>query len=654
MNWLAELRTRLRAALANLTDETETYVDMLRPAQDPKFGDFQANCAMPLGKKLKRPPREVAAEIISRWNLADLCEPPEIAGPGFINLRLRDERLAQETTRLTTDERLGVPIVTQSKTIIVDFSSPNVAKPMHVGHLRSTVIGHALYRILKFLGHRTLSDNHVGDWGTQFGMILYGYKHFHDAAAYAAHPVTELARLYRLVNQLCEYHESRALIPTLELQISTLTPEVQRLQQLAAENPQDRDVARQAKQAESRLAALQADLATCQRRCQVVDSDPVLATLAEQHPQIAEQAREETAKLHAGDPENMRLWQEFLPPCMDAIQALYARFDLRFDMTLGESFYNPMLPEIVADLLRQGIAQESAGAVCVFVEGKEAPFIIRKADGAFTYATTDLATVRYRVAQFQADTMLYVVDSRQSDHFQMLFAVARQMGYGHVDFQHISFGTVLGEDRKPFKTRSGDTVGLESLLDEAVRHARRIVDENDDEKPVPELDDAERAAVAEIVGIGGIIYADLRHNRDSDYVFNWEKMLAKTGDTATYIQYAYARVRGIFSQGQIDVDDLRQTGQSVLLTHPAERKLALQLNRFAEAVYDVADDYRPNLLTQYLFETANVFATFYEQCPVLKESDAAVRISRLLLCDLTARILAKGLDLLGIRVAERM
>lgn len=654
MNWLAELRTRLRAALESLTDETEIYVDMLRPAQDPKFGDFQANCAMPLGKKLKRPPREVAAEIISRWNLADLCEPPEIAGPGFINLRLRDERLAQETTRLTTDERLGVPCASQSKTIIVDFSSPNVAKPMHVGHLRSTVIGHALYRILKFLGHRTLSDNHVGDWGTQFGMILYGYKHFRDAAAYAANPVAELARLYRLVNQLCEYHESRALIPTLKLQISELMPDVRRLQQLAAENPQDRDVARQAKQAESRLTTLQADLATCERRCHVVDSDPALAALAEQHPQIAEQAREETAKLHAGDPENTRLWQEFLPPCMEAIQALYARFDLRFDMTLGESFYNPMLPEIVADLLRQGIAQESAGAVCVFVEGKEAPFIIRKADGAFTYATTDLATVRYRVDQFQADTMLYVVDARQSDHFQMLFAVARQMGYDHVDFRHISFGTVLGEDRKPFKTRSGDTVGLESLLDEAVRHARRIVDENDDEKPVPELNDAERAAVAEIVGIGGIIYADLRHNRDSDYVFNWEKMLAKTGDTATYIQYAYARVRGIFSQGQIDVDELRRAGSSVLLTHPAERRLALQLNRFAEAVYDVAADYRPNILTQYLFDTANVFATFYEHCPVLKESNSAVRTSRLLLCDLTARILAKGLDLLGIRVAERM
>ena len=395
-------------------------------------------------------------------------------------------------------------------------------------------------------------------------------------------------------------------------------------------------------------------LASAKRKREIVDDDPSLKALADAHPDISKLAREETAKLHAGDPENTRLWNKFIPPCMAAINQMYRRFELAFDMTCGESFYNPMLPGIVADLTSSGVAVESNGAQCVFVEGNAAPFIVQKADGAFTYATTDLATIRYRVRDFNADAMLYVVDARQAEHFQLLFAVARKMGYTGVECKHVSFGTVLGDDRKPFKTRSGDTIGLESLLDEAVQHARQIVDENDNAKLTPELDDGARADVAEIVGIGGIIYADLRHNRDSDYVFNWDKMLAKTGDTATYIQYAYARVRGIFAQGNIDVVALRTGNNPIALNAPAERQLALQLNRFAEAVSDVVVDYRPNLLTQYLFETANVFATFYEQCPVLKEPDPAIRTSRLLLCDLTARVLAKGLDLLGIRVAEKM
>ena len=307
----------------------------------------------------------------------------------------------------------------------------------------------------------------------------------------------------------------------------------------------------------------------------------------------------------------------------------------------------------------KAVAVESNGATCVFIEGNEA-FIVRKSDGRFTYATTDLATIRYREEELHADAMLYVVDTRQAEHFNLLFATARRWGYAETEFQHVSFGTVMGEDGKPFKTRAGDTVGLESLLDEAVAKARRIVDENDDakrdeqEQPAPELNAAERQGVAEIVGIGGIKYADLRHNRDSDYVFSWEKMLANTGDTATYMQYAYARICGIFRKGGESRDALRSARERIRPIEPAERGLALQLCRFPEALASVATEYRPNQLTQYLFETANTLSTFYEQCNVLKAPDAATRTSRLMLVDLAGRVIERGLSLLGIAVSERM
>jgi arginyl-tRNA synthetase len=313
-----------------------------------------------------------------------------------------------------------------------------------------------------------------------------------------------------------------------------------------------------------------------------------------------------------------------------------------------------MLGDVVRDLRERGIARESEGALCVFIEGNEAPFIIQKADGAFTYATTDLATIKYRAEEFGADVVLYVVDARQSEHFRLLFETARRWGYSKTGFEHVSFGTILGDDKRPFKTRSGDTVGLESLLDEAVARARAIVDANDDAKENPELGQAARADVAEAVGIGGIKYADLRHNRESDYVFSWEKMLAKTGDTATYIQYSYARISGIFRKGGVDREMLRSGGASIRFTHPAERALTLQLLRFAECLDAAAAEFRPNILTQYLFETANLFSTFYENCPVLPEADESVRTSRLLLCDLTARVLGTGLDLLGIRTCAQM
>lgn len=655
MNFQAVLRSRLARALEGLVESPADFIQMLRGAHDPQFGDFQANCAMPLGKLLKRPPREIASQIVDRLDVADLCEPPEVAGPGFINLRLRKEVLAQATSDLVNDERLGVPKSVTPRTYVIDYSSPNVAKPMHVGHLRSTVIGLALDRVLRFLGHRVISDNHVGDWGTQFGMIIYGYKHLRDPVAYTEAPVKELARLYRLVNQLSDYHTLCKESPALQQGVIDAEQNWAVAQQQTSARPDDKEIARAYKKAQAELAAAREAVASAEKKRLAVENDATLKSLAEKHPQIAELARRETSKLHAGDAENLALWNQFIPQCLAALESMYVRFGVTFDYWLGESYYNPMLAPIVSSLLDRGMAVESDGAVCVFVEGFAAPFMIRKADGAFTYATTDLATVQYRVETLKADAILYVVDARQSEHFQLLFATCRQLGFKDVELKHVSFGTILGDDRRPFKTRSGDTVGLESLLDEAVQHARAIVDANDDGKPNgPELDEEARAAIAETVGIGGIIYADLHHNRDSDYVFSWEKMLAKTGDTATYIQYAYSRVRGIFARNTIDVAAVRATGTTISIDTPAERQLALQLHRFATVLDDVIADYRPNILTQFLYETANQFATFYEQCPVLRETDESLRSSRLLLCDLTARTLKQGLTLLGIGVAEKM
>lgn len=650
MNFLVELRRRLHTTLAGLVPDPAPYVDMLRPTHDPKFGDFQANCAMTLKAVLGKPPRDIAAQIVSQWDVSDLCEPPEIAGPGFINLKLRTDRLATETARLLPDERLGVPQAASPRTIVIDFSAPNVAKPMHVGHLRSTVIGNALYQTLTFLGHRVIGDNHIGDWGTQFGMIIYGYKHFRDDAAYQRAPVQELARLYRLVSQLGGYQEAVAGIPAAQQRLTELEVTQRTLSVALREAPKDKESAKALKEYERDVKEVSDELVAMAKKIADVESNPELFTLAKQHRNIADGARLETAKLHAGDEENLRLWNEFMPACLGALDGLYQRLGIHFDLALGESFYNPMLPAIVVDLERQSLARESNGAMCVFVEENEAPMIVRKGDGAFTYATTDLATIRYRIETLHADEVLYVVDARQSEHFQLLFATAKKLGYDRAAYRHISFGTILGPDRKPYKTRSGDTVGLESLLDEAVARALKIVAEND---PNGELDEEARHQAAETVGLGGVFYADLHHNRDSDYLFDWEKMLAKTGDTATYIQYAYARAGGVFRKGEIDPAGLRKD-DSIALQSAEERSLALQLNRFPEALDDMTADYRPNQLTQYLFETANRFTAFYEKCPVLKEPDETVRTSRLQLCDLTARVLKQGLALLGINVVERM
>lgn len=656
MDILAELRSRFAPALAPLAADIAPLLAMIRPTQDARFGDFQANMAMPIAKSSSKPPRDVATDILSRLDVADLCEPPELAGPGFINLTVRTDRLQQETSKLVADERLGVPEIVDPRTVVIDFSSPNVAKPMHVGHLRSTVIGDALVRVYRFLGHRVIGDNHIGDWGTQFGMILYGYKHQLDSTVFDDEPVNELtrlARLYRLVNQLSDYHAAREALPRTVQQIAEKETEIAAAE--TALDPKDKEAKKRVGKLRSDLMALQETRNSLSAKCDAVASDPRLQALAEAHPRIAVNARLETAKLHAGDSENAALWHQFLPKCLEALHRVYERLGVTFDQELGESFYQPMLASVVEELHSQGLAVESDGATCVFNEGFAAPFIVRKADGAFLYATSDLATIRYRVEQWQAQAMLYVVDKRQSEHFEQLFATAKRWGYDNVDFRHVSFGAILGDDKRPFKTRSGDTVGLESLLDEAVERAYGIVSQGDDAKPNgPELAEVERRRIAEIVGLGGIKYADLKHNRDSDYVFSWDKMLSTTGDTATYMQYAYARVNGIARRGGVDSTDLRKGETSISLDAPEERALALQLNRFAEAIDGVARDNRPNVLTDYLFSLAGAFTSFYDKCPVLKAETAELRRSRLILCDLTARTIKMGLELLGIEVSERM
>jgi arginyl-tRNA synthetase len=645
MNLLNTIRDRFAAALADMVADVAPVLEMIRPAQDAKFGDFQANFAMSLSKQLGKPPREIAQMAVDRLQISDLCETPEIAGPGFINLRLRDDFLAQRISQIAGDDRLGVQTATSPRKVVVDFSSPNVAKPMHVGHLRSTVIGDAICKTLRFAGHNVTSDNHIGDWGTQFGMIIYGYRHLRDDEAFAENSVGELARLYKLVNTLSEYQSAVAKLPELKQAENTLKT------QLSGQEAAAGDDAKAKKQLGSiRKQVVKGARATIE----AVESNPDLLKLSQTHPGIARLARDETVKLHAGDAENDRLWNEFLPDCLAALNRIYERLGIEFDLALGESYYNSMLADVVASLKAKNLARESEGATCVFIEGNAAPFIVQKTDGAFTYATTDLATIQYRRETLKADEMLYVVDKRQSEHFHQLFATAALWSMDNARFQHVSFGTVMGQDGKPYKTRAGDTVGLESLIDEAITRARKIVDENDDRRATPMLSSDERANVAEIVGIGGIKYADLHHNRDSDYIFDWDKMLATTGDTATYMQYAHARICGIFRKLDVDRSKLAASGSTILLTTPEERRLALQLLMFGTTVDGMLQDYRPHVLTGWLFDTADAFSKFYDRCSVQDAESQELRHSRLILCDLMARALRTGLSLLGIQVADVM
>jgi arginyl-tRNA synthetase len=609
VNLRSALRQAFRFALEGLAAddvvavpaaEIAGLVEQVRETADAKFGDYSGTMAMALAKRAGKKPRDVALEIIKRLitapGYADLFEPPgDPVGPGFINVRVKDDALAAVVSRAVADDRLGVAAVEHPQTVVVDFSSPNVAKPMHVGHIRSTVIGDAIARILRFRGHRVITDNHLGDWGTQFGMILWGWKHCRNDAAFAADPTAELGRLYRLVRKVAD-----------------AKPE-----ELAA--------------------------------------DPTAATLAAEHPDAAREVLAETAKLHEGDAENRALWERFMPVCRGEIDRIYARLQVTFDHTLGESFFQPMLAATVDDLVAKGLARESRGAIGVFLGGEDdPPLLIRKADGAFLYATTDLATIQWRLENWEPDRILYVVDHRQSQHFEQVFEAARRWGVdgvADVDLVHVAFGTVLGEDGKPFKTRAGDTVGLEALLDEGVERAAAVVGSGEEGRAGMSAED--RRHVAETVGIGAIKYADLSQNRTTDYVFSFDKMLQLTGNTAAYMQYAVARVEGIFTKGGIDRGQLRRACHGVLLSDPKERALALELLRFGEALEDVEADSRPNVLTAWLYDLAGCYSTFYDSLSVLK-AEGAERDSRLALCDLTGRVLRRGLDLLGIGTVEKM
>jgi arginyl-tRNA synthetase len=540
------------------------------PATDPRFGDYQSNAALILGKQLGENPRAIAQRLCDQWVPGELGDAPTIAGPGFLNFSLKQEAVAVRAAQLLKDERLGVAPAAAAKRIVIDFGSPNVAKPMHVGHIRSTVLGDALARIASFLGHDVIRDNHIGDWGTQFGMVIYGWKNLLERAAIERDPIAELVRIYKEAN-----------------------------------------------------AAATAD------------------------PAVREACREELVKLQAGDPENFAIWQECVTLSLGEFDEAYRILDIHYDIQRGESFYNDRLAGIVDRLLKSGIAEESEGAVVVFFreipELADKPCLIRKSDGGYNYATTDVATVDYRVDDLKRDTCWYVVGAPQTLHFKQIFEIARREGRT-ADFRHIPFGSILGEDRKLMKTRSGDNVALRDVLDEAVVRARKIVDEKNQDLP-----EAERDEMAKIIGIGAVKYADLSQYRMTDYIFSWDKMLSFQGNTAPYLQNAYVRIRSIFRKSGEQFAAPRE----ISLEAAEEKTLALKLCQFAETVPAVLNDFRPNILANYLYELSNAFHAFYEACPVLKSEEPA-RSSRLALCELSSRVLAKGLDLLGIKVPEKM
>ncbi|UIE37683.1 arginine--tRNA ligase [Leptodesmis sichuanensis] len=581
---IAQLKSQFQNALVAAFGEDFANTDpLLVPTSNPKFGDFQSNVAMSLAKPLGQAPRAIAEQIVQHLALADMCEPPAIAGPGFINLTLKTSYLEDQLTRMQTDPRLGVEQTKNPQRVIVDFSSPNIAKEMHVGHLRSTIIGDCIARILEFEGHDVLRLNHVGDWGTQFGMLITYLREVAPEALTTADAIDlgDLVAFYKKAKQRF-----------------------------------DEDAA------------------------------------------FREASRLEVVKLQSGDEESRHAWQLLCDQSRREFQVIYDLLDIHVTER-GESFYNPLLSDVVADLEKLGLLQEDQGAKCVFLEGftnkegKPLPLIVQKSDGGYNYATTDLAALRYRIQQDHANRIIYVTDAGQANHFAQVFQVARRAGWlpNEVDVVHVPFGLVQGEDGKKLKTRSGETVRLRDLLDEAVDRARadleaRIQEEGRQE--TPEFINH----VAQVVGISAVKYADLSQNRTSNYIFSFDKMLALQGNTAPYMLYAYVRVQGISRKGQIDFEQLGAEAR-IVLQEDSEFVLARHLLQLDEIVDQVGQDLFPNRLCQYLFELSQKFNQFYDRCPVLQAAEP-FRTSRLALCDLTARTLKLGLSLLGIPTLERM
>lgn len=587
---LNQLKARFdKAFTAAFGGELAGTDPMLVLATNPKFGDYQSNAAMSLAKKLGMKPRDIAMRVVENLEISDICETPEIAGPGFINLTLKPAYLESQLTAIQADSRLGVPPAENPQRVVVDFSSPNIAKEMHVGHLRSTIIGDSIARILEFFGHDVLRLNHVGDWGTQFGMLIaYLREVYPDALTTAnALDIGDLVAFYKKAKQR-------------------------------------------------------------------FDEDEI----------FQETARQEVVKLQAGAEDTRRAWQLLCEQSRREFQVIYDWLDINLTER-GDSFYNPLLPAVVKDLEKTGLLVENQGAQCVFLEGftnKEGealPLIVKKSDGGYNYATTDLAALRYRIEQDGATRIIYITDSGQSSHFAQFFQVAKRAGWlpENVEIVHVPFGLVLGEDGKKIKTRAGDTVRLKDLLNEAIERAEKDLQTRLQEEERTE-EEAFIKNVAKVVGLSAVKYADLSQNRNSNYVFSFDKMLALQGNTAPYMLYAYVRVKGIGRKGEIDFETVGDQAK-IILTEESELIVAKHLLQLTEVLKAVEIDLLPNRLCEYLFELSKKFNQFYEQCPVLKGKDGSAlpdsqRISRLMLCDLTAKTLKLGLSLLGISVLERM
>ena len=580
---LEQLRQHFSQALVSAFGEDYANTDpLVVPAAKPEFGDYQSNIALSLAKPLKQKPRDTAQQIINHLNLADLCESPEIAGPGFINLTLKPTALQNLLQTIAQDSQLGAEKAQTPQRIIVDFSSPNIAKEMHVGHLRSTIIGDCIARILEFRGHDVLRLNHVGDWGTQFGMLIaYLREAYPDALTKA--DVLALGDLVTLYRQAKKHF----------------------------------------------------------------DEDE----------QFQKTAREEVVKLQKGAEDSVQAWKLLCEQSRREFQVIYDLLGVELTER-GESFYNPFLPDVVKELDEIGLLEEDQGAKCVFLEGfsnksgERLPLIVQKSDGGYNYATTDLAAIRYRIRKDGAKRIIYVTDAGQSNHFAQVFQVAKRAGWipDNVELVHVPFGLVQGEDGKKLKTRSGDTIRLRDLLDEAIARSRQDLEKRFTEEGRNESEEFIEKT-ARIIGISAVKYADLSRNRTSNYVFSYEKMLDRKGDTAPYLLYAYVRVQGISRKGEIDLTTLGN--QNLILEDESELVLAKHILQLSDVLKEVEQDLLPNRLCLYLFELSQKFNQFYDRCPVL-QAEEPKRTSRLMLADLTARTLKLGLSLLGIEVLERM